>query len=54
MRIVVASETYQNYQNDVVSNQLTDFIVRREEFGGGESESVGINRSAEIHRYSLP
>jgi hypothetical protein len=54
MRIVVASETYQNYENDAVINQLTDFSIRREEFGGGESESVDIDRSTEMHRYSLP
>jgi hypothetical protein len=54
MRMQVASETYQNYENDAVINQLTDFSIRREEFGGGESESVDIDRSTEMHRYSSP
>jgi hypothetical protein len=55
MRIVVASETYQNYRNDAVSDQLTDFIVRREEFGWVRVNlliSTGVQ--TEIHRYSLP
>ena len=46
MRIVVASETYQNYRNDAVINQLTDFS-KAEGVWVGESESVNINRSAD-------
>jgi hypothetical protein len=49
--MLVVTETYQNYQNGDVSNQLADLEGKGEKFVGVESESVDMWHK--VLRYSL-